>query len=77
MPSPKRRKLLKPKIEIRTDKDGYEYVALDPLTAHFYFPSSILEPPGMNQTLLNRRVAILAADGFEQAALEQPMKALG
>jgi protease I len=30
----------------------------------------------MNQTLLNKRVAILAADGFEQAELEQPMKAL-
>lgn len=38
--------------------------------------SSGLESFGMNQTLLNKRVAILAADGFEQAELEQPMKAL-
>lgn len=31
---------------------------------------------GMNTPLLNKRVAILAADGFEQSELEQPMKAL-
>ncbi len=30
----------------------------------------------MNRVLLNKRVAILAADGFEQAELEEPMIAL-
>jgi len=30
----------------------------------------------MNRTLSHKRVAILAADGFEQAELEEPMKAL-
>jgi len=30
----------------------------------------------MSTTLLNKRVAILAADGFEQAELAEPMKAL-
>jgi protease I len=33
-------------------------------------------PRDMNPNLINKRVAILAADGFEQAELEQPMTAL-
>lgn len=31
----------------------------------------------MNASLLNKRVALLAADGFEQSELQEPMKALG
>src|SRR5687768_9337646 len=35
-----------------------------------------LRSPVMNQELLNKRIAILAADGFEQVELEKPKQAL-